>query len=131
MKDDFDSGMGIPDDELAGESAVTEGDATLGGLEHEGELDAPEGGLSGRASGGARARKSSPGGARKSGGAPKAAKTAKPAAPAARKKGGARKAAKKAVRKAVKKAAKKKGGARKAAKKSAGKKGKKKGGRRR
>ena len=100
MKDDFGSGMGIPDDELAGESAISEGDATLGGLEHEGELDAPEGGLSGRASGGARARKSSSGGARKSGGAPKAAKKA---APAAKKKGGARKAAKKAVRKAVRK----------------------------
>lgn len=106
MKDDFESGMGIPDDELAGESAMSEGDAALGGLEHEGELDAPGGELSGRASGGARARKSSSGGARKSGGAPKAAKKAAPAA-------------------------KKKGGARKAAKKSAGKKGKKKGGRRR
>ena len=72
MKDDFDSGMGVPDDELAGGSAMSDlGDAGLGGADGEGEGDS-EGGSApgGRASGGARARKSS--------GAPKAA--AKPKA---------------------------------------------------
>ena len=68
MKDDFDSGMGIPDDELAGESAMSEGDA-LGGHDGDVELEAPEGEPVGRASGGARAMAS--------GGASKAAAPAR------------------------------------------------------
>ena len=54
MQDDFDSEMGIPDDELAGESAIAEGDA-LGGHDGDVELEAPESETVGRASGGARA----------------------------------------------------------------------------
>ena len=38
MQDDFDSGMGMPDDELAGGSAMSDiGEAGLGGAEGEGE----------------------------------------------------------------------------------------------
>jgi len=58
MQDDFDSGMGIPDDELAGGS-VSEGDA-LGGHDVDVELEAPEAEPVGRASGGARAMSSAP-----------------------------------------------------------------------
>ena len=54
MDDDFDSGMGIPDDELAGEAATSEGDA-LDGHDGDVELEAPESEPVGRASGGARA----------------------------------------------------------------------------
>ena len=68
MQDDFDNGMGIPDDELAGESAMSEGDA-LGGHDGDVELEAPDSEPVGRASGGARAMSS--GGAGK--GAPRRA----------------------------------------------------------
>jgi hypothetical protein len=105
MQDDFDNGMGIPDDELAGESAMSEGDA-LGGHDGDVDLEAPESEPVGRASGGARAMSS--GGAGKP--APRKAAAAK----------------KKAPKKAVKKAAKKAKPARKAAKKSAPKKAAKK-----
>src|SRR4029077_18694823 len=105
MQDEFDSGMGIPDDELAGESALSEGDA-LGGHDGDVELEAPESEPVGRASGGARAMSSG------GGGKPEARK----AAPAKKKPA---KTSKKAVKKAVKKAAKK---AAKPAKKSAPKK---------
>ena len=55
MQDEFDSGMGIPDDELAGDSAMSESDALSGG---DGDLEAPESEPVGRASGGARAMSS-------------------------------------------------------------------------
>ncbi len=105
MQDDFDDGMGIPDDELAGESTMGEGEGTLG-LEHEDDLDGVEPEMSGRASA-PRARKSSEGKPE-----PAAAKAAKPAAPAkkaapARKKAVAKKKAAKAVKKTAKKAARK------------------------
>ena len=127
MQDDFDSGMGIPDDELAGESAMSEGDA-LGGHDGDVELEAPEGEPVGRASGGARAMSSG------------GAKTASPrkAAPVA-KKAAAKKTAKpvkkaaKAAKSAPKKAAKKAKPARKSARsavKSAGKAAKKGGAKR-
>jgi hypothetical protein len=114
MQDDFDSGMGIPDDELAGESAMSEGD-TLGGHDGDVELEAPESEPVGRASGGARAMAS---GAkpRKGGQAIVAAKPAKKAA----------KPAKKAVKKAAKKTAKPVKKTAKAARKSAPKKAAKK-----
>jgi hypothetical protein len=133
MQDDFDSGMGIPDDELAGESAMSEGDA-LGGHDGDAELEAPEGEPVGRASGGARAMASGggkPSAPRKAAPAKKAAakkaaakKTAKPAKKAkpARKSAGAKKAAGKGARKTQKKAAKK-GGARKGGASKAKKKG--------
>ena len=109
MQDDFDNGMGLPDDELpVGSAAAESGEA--GGTEAEAEHGQP----AGRTSGGARARKSSSG--RKSGGARKAAaksgagnrKAASKSRAGAKKKGGARKASK---------GAKKKGGARKAGRK--------------
>jgi len=136
MQDDFDSGMGIPDDELAGESAMSEGDA-LGGHEGDVELDAPEGEPVGRASGGARAMASGggkPSAPRKAAPAKKAAakkavakKAAKPAkkAKSAKKSAGAKKAAGKGARKSNPKKAAKKGGAKKG-----GAKAKKKGRRR-
>ena len=135
MQDDFDSGMGIPDDELAGESAISEGDA-LGGHDGDVELEAPESEPVGRASGGARAMSS--GGARKPG-APRKAAAAKKAAKKAVKKAGkkAAKPAKAAKKSASKKTAKKaatkgsrKSPKKKPARKSGAKKGKKKGGRR-
>ena len=126
MQDDFDSGMGIPDDELAGDSAMSEGDA-LGGHEDV-ELEAPESEPVGRASGGARAMAS--GGAaaatpRKAAAAKKPAKKVKAAAKkkaAPKKKAG--KAAKKSApkKKTAKKAAKKSAPKKKAAKRKAGKK---------
>ena len=67
MQDDFDSGLGMPEDELTGGTARPE--MGVGGGS-EPEMGGPEGGR--RASGGARARKSS-GGSRKSS-APKRAK---------------------------------------------------------
>src|SRR4051812_26608120 len=121
MQDDFDNGMGIPDDELAGESAMSEGDA-LGGHDGDVELEAPDSEPVGRASGGARAMSS--GGAGKA--TPRKAAAAKKKAPkkAVKKaKPGARKAAKKSAPKkksAKKKAAKKP--AKKSAKRKAGKK---------
>jgi hypothetical protein len=98
MQDDFDNGMGLPDDELGGGSAMS--DMGEHGAGHEGETEAP-GAPAGRPSGGARARKSS---ARKSAAAPKPSAGRKMAA--GKKKG------------AMAKAAKKKGGARKASKKA-------------
>jgi len=135
MQDDFDSGMGIPDDELAGDSSMSEGDA-LGGHDGDVELEAPESEPVGRASGGARAMTS--GGAkapapRKAAPAKKAVKkAAKPAKRAAKaaKKSAPKKAAKKAASKRpAKKSARK--AAKKSAKKSGARKGKKKSGRRR
>jgi hypothetical protein len=107
MQDDFDSGMGIPDDELAGESSMSEGDA-LGGHDGDVELEAPESEPVGRASGGARAMAS--GGAkaaapRKAASAGKAKKAVKKAA----KKGPVKKSAKKSAKKSGAKKAKKKG----------------------
>src|SRR5262245_63223999 len=68
MTDDFDSGVGMPDDELTGGSAMTDtGDAGAGGADDEGG-----GEPTGRRSGGARARKS--GGSKSAGSARKAAK---------------------------------------------------------
>jgi hypothetical protein len=131
MQDDFDSGMGIPDDELAGESAMSEGDA-LGGHDGDVELDAPEGEQVGRASGGARAIASG-------GGKPSAPRKAAPAKKAPAKKAVAKKAVAKKSAKPAKKAkparksagAKKsaaKGGARKSQGKAAKKGGARKGG---
>ena len=62
MQDDFDNGMGLPDDEMIGGS-LGDGDINdLGaGLEGEPELGGGEGGDGGsRSSGGARARTSAP-----------------------------------------------------------------------
>jgi hypothetical protein len=127
MQDDFDSGMGIPDDELAGESAMSEGDA-LGGHDGDVELDAPEGEPVGRASGGARAIASG-------GGKASAPRKAAPAKKAVAKKAVAKKAAKPAkkskparksagaVKRTTKKAAKKGSPKKKAAKKGAARKG--------
>jgi len=121
MQDDFDSGMGIPDDELAGESAMSEGDA-LGGHEGDVELDAPEGEPVGRASGGARAMASG-------GGKPSAPRKAAPAKKASAKKAVAKKAAKPAKKaKSAKKSAGAKKAAGKGARKSSPKKAAKKGG---
>ena len=65
--DDFDGGMGIPDDELGGGAGEGEmGDAAAGGGDMEGEEAG--GGDTGRRSGGARARKSSVCSATSSGG---------------------------------------------------------------
>jgi hypothetical protein len=115
MQDDFDSGMGIPDDELAGESAMSEGDA-LGHHDGDVELDAPEGEPVGRASGGARAMASG-------GGKPSAPRKAAPAKKAPAKKAAAKKTAKPAKKA---KPARKSAGAKKAAGKSARKTQKKK-----
>src|SRR5262249_29495140 len=114
MQDDFDNGMEVPDDELAGESAASEDLGDLGGAEGEGRAEGGAGSApAGRPSGGARARKSSS--ARKSAGARKAAKS------------GAKKAAKKKSAAAGKGGSKKKGGAKKkAAKKGSRKAGRKK-----
>jgi hypothetical protein len=110
MKDDFDDGMGMPDDELTGGSSLSDvADITSGGLEGDllGELEEP----AGRPSGGARAGKSAFVPRPRS--VPKMAKPAK----------------KKIAKKAPKKAAKKKGARKaKAARKGSSKKraGKKK-----
>ena len=114
--DEFDNGMGMPDEELMGGSLL--GDVGAGSLEPEPESGAEPSGH--RASGGARAHKAA-GSAKKAAAkaAPKAArKAAKPAkrAKAAKKARPARKAAKKAAKKPARKAAKK--GGKKAAKKS-------------
>ena len=106
MQDDFDDGMGIPDDELAGESTMGEGDGALG-LEHDEDLDVAEPEMSGRASGGPPGRASRPKASlnrlrpRRQSQAP-----AKKAAPA-RKKAVAKKADARKAAKAVKKTAKK------------------------
>ena len=78
MKDDFDNEMGLPDEELAGESSGDLGEPLLGGLESETDVIIIE--AAGRPSGGARAR-SSGGAARPAKkAAPKAAKKAAPKA---------------------------------------------------
>jgi hypothetical protein len=123
MKDDFDNGMGMPDEELAGETLSDVGDL---GLDLEGEGGLPEQEPAGRHSGGARAKAAST--PRKSSGASKMAKaparTAARAAASRAKKptkptkrtGG--KAAKKSARKSAKtKPAKKSAKRRKAGKK--------------
>jgi len=104
MKDDFDNGMGLPDDELTGGSAMS--DTGEAGGPAETELDVTSRASSGRPSGGARRRKSS--GARKSSPSRAAArrgarKSGKKAAKRAKKKGGARKAGKKTARRAGRK----------------------------
>src|SRR3954468_11603840 len=112
MQDEFDSGMGIPDDELAGESAMSEGDA-LGGHDGDVELEAPDSEPVGRASGGARAMSSGGGKAATSRKAAPAKKAvAKKAARPAKKAKAAKKRAapaKKSARKAVKKSSPRKG----------------------
>jgi hypothetical protein len=136
MQDDFDSGMGIPDDELAGESAMSEGD--VGGHDGDVELDAPEGEPVGRASGGARAiasgggkasapRKAAPAkkAVAKKAVAKKAAKPAKKAKPARKSAGAVKRTTKSAKKSSPKKKAAKKGAAKKG-----GSKAKKKGRRR-
>src|SRR2546421_11601560 len=79
MKDDFDNGMGLPEDELTGSTSMSDpGDLGLGGMDAEDEMDSgspgrPSGGARARSSSGSRARKgaaASPGGA-KGGGAKK------------------------------------------------------------
>src|SRR3954454_23797588 len=105
MQDEFDNGMGIPDDELAGESGTSDSDALNG---DEGvDLEAPESEPVGRASGGARAMSS--GGAK--------AATPRKAAPA--KKAVTKKSARAAKR--VKPARKSAAPAKKSARKAAGK----------
>jgi len=130
MQDDFDDGMELPDDELAGDSLSEGGDLGLGDLDVEPEMDdeAPS-----RPSGGARAMQSAGSPARKAApadkapvkkAAPKAAtkKAAPKAAPqkaAAKKKAAPKKKAAKAAKKSTKAAPKK------ASKKAAKKAGKK------
>src|SRR5947209_1033475 len=99
MKDDFDNGMGLPEDELTGSTSMAEpGDLGLGGMEAEDEMNSE---APGRPSGGARARSSSPAQPRKRAAAAPAAR--KSAGKGAKKKsagrGGKKKAAKKSARK--------------------------------
>jgi hypothetical protein len=55
MDDDFDNGMGLPEDELTGSTSMSDpGDLGLGGMDDDLDSEAP-----GRPSGGARARSSS------------------------------------------------------------------------
>jgi len=120
MKDDFDNGMGMPDEELTGETLSDVGDL---GLELEEESGLPEHEPAGRHSGGARARAAST--PRKSSGASKIAKTpvrlaAKAAAPEAKKTAKTR--AGKSAKQAAKKTAKKKAATKPAKKRKAGKK---------
>lgn len=121
MQDDFDNRMGIPDEELAGESATPVPGDRSGGVE---EIDAEVVIIEavGRPSGAARARSASPRKAAPAAKKParKAAKKAKPARKVAKKAAKKAKPAKKAARKAAKKASKK------AARKPARKAGKKK-----
>src|SRR5262245_44319486 len=104
MTDDFDSGVGMPDDELGGGSGLTDtGDVGAGAEEESGEpTGRPSGGARARKSGGAKtARKAAKRGS--SGGARKAAKkggTKKKAAKGAMKKGAAKKKAKGGKKKA-------------------------------
>ena len=91
MKDDFDNGLGIPDDELTGGSAISDlSDVAGSGPEGDllGDLSQP----AGRPSGGARARRSPS--------APRAASSArKPVKNKPAKKTGPKKVAKKAAKK--------------------------------
>lgn len=123
MKDDFDNEMGLPDDELDGESSAETGEPMLGGLENDGDLIPAE--PAGRASGGARAKRSSP--ARRAPAAP-----VKMAAKPAKKSAKAGKPAKKSAKmKTAKKAAKRRPAKKKAARKVAKKSGKRKAGKKR
>ena len=117
MQDDFDNGMELPDDELAGDSLSDGGDLGLGDLEIEPEMDdeAPS-----RPSGGARAMQSAGSLARKA--APPARKA--PVKKAAPKKAAPKKKSAKAAKKS-KKAAPKKVSKQAAKKRSAKKAGKK------
>jgi hypothetical protein len=124
MNDDFDNEMGLPEDELTGDSAMSDpGDLGLGGMDAEDEMES----LSlGRPSGGARARRSSsPARPAKRAAAPGARTSAKKkTAPKKTAKKSAKKGAKKAAGKGKKKAAKKP--ARKAARKGSKKSSRKK-----
>ena len=125
MKDDFDNGMGLPEDELTGSTSMSDpGDLGLGGMDAEDEMDSE---TPGRPSGGARARSSSSSRPGKRAAAPAARKSAstgakkKSARTAAKKKSagrgakkkGAKKSARAASRKPMRKAAKKATGGRK------------------
>ena len=100
MQDDFDDGMELPDDELAGDSATDDGDLGLDGIDAEPE---PVEEAQSRPSGGVRAKASGPAPARKAGGSAPAKKApakkavvAKKAAPkkaAPKKKAAAKKSA--------------------------------------
>ena len=119
MQDDFDSGMGIPDDELAGESAMSEGDA-LGGHDGDVELEAPESEPVGRASGGARAMSSGGAKAARPGRRPAAKKAAPRRPPSGREEGASRQRRAQSLprrppRKAAKKGARRRRPSRKAA----------------
>ena len=124
MQDDFDDGMELPDDELAGDSLSDVGDLGLGAMDAEPEMDDE---VPSRPSGGARAMKSSAAPARKAAVAAPARRA--PAKKAAAKKAAPKKKAAKAARKSKKAAPKKKTaakaakkGTKKAARKKAGKK---------
>ena len=57
MEDDFDNGMGLPEDELTGSTSMSDpADLGLGGMDAEDEMDSE---APGRPSGGARARSTS------------------------------------------------------------------------
>jgi hypothetical protein len=113
MEDDFENGMGLPEDELTGGSMADHGDLGLGGMDVEDEMDSE---APGRPSGGARSLSGSR--PRKSAApAPAARKSAssggakrKSARPAKKAKKSAKKAARKASRKPPRKASKKKSG---------------------
>jgi hypothetical protein len=117
MKDDFDNGMGMPDEELTGGSSLSDmADITAGSLEGDllGELEEP----GSRPSGGARARKAAFVPRARS-----AAKVAKAAKPVKKKIAKAKKVAKKAAKK---KGARKAKPARKGSSKKRARAGKKK-----
>jgi hypothetical protein len=106
MEDDFDNGMGLPEDELTGSTSMSDpGDLGLGGMDDDLDSEAP-----GRPSGGARARSSSasrqgkrPAAARKSAG--KAASSASSGMKSAR---SGMKSASSGMKKAASRGAKKK-----------------------
>ena len=110
MEDDFDNGMGLPEDELTGSTSMSDpGDLGLGGMDAEDEMDSE---APGRPSGGARARSSASRPPKRAAAAPAARKSASKGAKkkSAKKKGAKKKAAKKSARKPARKAAKKAGG---------------------
>ena len=107
MEDDFDNGMGLPEDELTGSTSMSDpGDLGSGGMDAEDEMGSQ---APGRPSGGARARSSSPSRApKRAAAAPAAPKSAsKKAKKKSAKKKGAKKSARKPSRKPARKAAKK------------------------
>jgi hypothetical protein len=119
MKDDFDNGMGMPDEELAGETLSDVGDL---GLDLEGDGGQLEQEPAGRHSGGARAKAAST--PRKSSGASKVAKApgGKAANVGVSKAKKPKSRAKKTGGRTATKAAKKKPAAKSAKKRKAGKK---------